>query len=96
MAAAGMIPGAKGVARGIAEEAGARVARRRGGHSTGDDRRLGHRAGRANELRAGLKLPMDAASRMVCAKEISFRTDMPLYQSFPTIFGLGILGVIRA
>jgi hypothetical protein len=33
----------------------------------------------ANELRAGLKLPMDTASRMARAKQMGFRTDMPLY-----------------
>jgi hypothetical protein len=40
----------------------------------------------ANELRAGLKLPMDTASRMARAKEMGFRTDMPLYHGSGTEF----------
>jgi hypothetical protein len=40
----------------------------------------------ANELRAGLKLPMDSASRMARAKQMGFRTDMPLYHGSGTEF----------
>ena len=40
----------------------------------------------ANELRAGLKLPVDTASRMARAREMGFRTDMPLYHGSGTEF----------
>src|SRR6266700_6592857 len=39
-----------------------------------------------NELRAGLKLPMDTASRAARAKQMGFRTDMPLYHGSGTEF----------
>jgi len=40
----------------------------------------------ANELRVGLKLPMDTASRMARATQMGFRTDMPLYHGSGTEF----------